>query len=68
LDRRLGEPQSRSGRDGEGKNSQPLPGLQPPIIQPLAQRYTTQLSRLIIIIIIIIITTTPTTTTTCKRD
>jgi hypothetical protein len=25
-------------------NSQPLPGLEPPIIQPVAQRYTTELS------------------------
>jgi hypothetical protein len=31
LDRRLGGPQSRSGRGGEEKNSQPLPGLEPPI-------------------------------------
>jgi hypothetical protein len=46
LDRRLGGPQSRSGRGGEEKISQPLPGLEPPIIQPLAQRYTTELSRL----------------------
>jgi hypothetical protein len=41
LDRRLGGPQSRSGRGGEKKNSQPLPVLEPPIIQPGAQRYTT---------------------------
>jgi hypothetical protein len=27
-------PKSRSGRGGEKKNSQPLPGLEPPIIQP----------------------------------
>jgi hypothetical protein len=40
LDRRLGGPQRRSGRGGEEKNSQPLPGLVPPIIQPVAQRYT----------------------------
>jgi hypothetical protein len=33
LDRRLGDPQSRSGHGGEEKNSQPLPGLEPPIIQ-----------------------------------
>jgi hypothetical protein len=46
LYRRLGGPQSRSGRGGEEKNSQPLPGLEPPIIQPVAQRYTTELSRL----------------------
>jgi hypothetical protein len=40
LDRRLGEPQSRSGRGGEEKNSLPLPGPEPPIVQPLDQRYT----------------------------
>jgi hypothetical protein len=39
LDRRLGGLQSRSGRSGEEKNSQPLPGLEPTIIQPVAQRY-----------------------------
>jgi hypothetical protein len=55
LDRRLGGAHSRSGRGGEEKSSQPLPGLEPPIIQPVAQRYTTELSWLIIIIIIIII-------------
>jgi hypothetical protein len=38
LDRRLG------GRGGEEKNSQSLPGLEPPIIQPVAQRYTTEIS------------------------
>jgi hypothetical protein len=43
LDRRPGGPHSRPGRGGEEKNSQPLPGLEPPIIQPLAQRYTTEL-------------------------
>jgi hypothetical protein len=43
---RLGGPQSRSGRGGEEKNSQPLPGLEPPIIQTVAQRYTTELSML----------------------
>jgi len=30
LDRRLGETKSRSGRGGEEKNSQHLPGLEPP--------------------------------------
>jgi hypothetical protein len=40
MDRRLGGPPSRSGRDGEETNSQLLPGLEPPIIQPVAQRYT----------------------------
>jgi hypothetical protein len=29
LDRRLGGPQSRSGRGGEEKNSQPSPGVEP---------------------------------------
>jgi hypothetical protein len=38
-------PQSRSGLGGEEKNSQPLPGLEPPIIQPVAQRCTTELFR-----------------------
>jgi hypothetical protein len=38
LDRRLGRPQSQSRRSGEEKNYQPLPGLEPPIIQPVAQR------------------------------
>jgi len=33
LDRRLGGPQSRSGRGGEKINSQPMPGLEPPIVQ-----------------------------------
>jgi hypothetical protein len=42
----LGDPQSRSVRCGEEKNSQPLPGLELPIIQSVAQRYTTELSRL----------------------
>jgi hypothetical protein len=46
LDRRLGGPQSRSGCGGEEKNSQPLSGFEPSIIQPIAQRYTTELSRL----------------------
>jgi hypothetical protein len=37
---------------GEEKNSQPLPGLEPPIIQPVAQRFTNELSRLPTIVII----------------
>jgi hypothetical protein len=44
LDRRLGGPQNWTGGGGEEKNSQPLPGLEPPIIQPVAQGYTTELS------------------------
>jgi hypothetical protein len=47
LDRRLGKPQSRSRRAGEEKNSQPLPALEHLIIQPVVQRYTTELSRLL---------------------
>jgi hypothetical protein len=47
LDRRLSGPQSRSGRGGEEKNSQPPPGLEPTIIHLVAQRYTTELSRLL---------------------
>jgi hypothetical protein len=47
LDRRLGGPQNRSGRGSEQKNSQSLPELEPPIIQPVAQRYTAELSRLL---------------------
>jgi hypothetical protein len=47
LYRRLGGLQSRSGHSGEEKNFQPLPGLETPIIQPVAQRYTIELSRLL---------------------
>jgi hypothetical protein len=36
LDRKLGGPQGQSGHGGEEKNSQPLPGLEPPIIQPVS--------------------------------
>jgi hypothetical protein len=43
LDTRLSGPQSRSGRGGKEKNSLPLPALEPPIIQPVDQRYTTEL-------------------------
>jgi hypothetical protein len=46
LDRRMGGSQSRAGPGGEEKNSQPLPGLEPSNIQPVAQRYTTRSSRL----------------------
>jgi hypothetical protein len=41
-------PQSQSGRGGEEKISQPLPAPEPPIIQPVAQPYTTELSRLLL--------------------
>jgi hypothetical protein len=43
LDRKLGGTQSRSGHGGEEKNSQPLPRIEHPIIQPVAQRYTIEL-------------------------
>jgi hypothetical protein len=46
LDRRLGGPQRRSGCGGEEKNSQSLSGLESPIIQSIAQSYTTELPRL----------------------
>jgi len=39
LDRGLDGPQSRSGHGYEEKNSQPLLGLEPLVIQPIAQRY-----------------------------
>jgi hypothetical protein len=48
LDRRLRGPQRRSGRDAKEKNSQPLPRLEPLTIQPVVQRYRTELSRLLI--------------------
>jgi hypothetical protein len=44
-ERRLDKPQSQSGCGGEEKNSQPLLGLKPPIIQPIAQRYISQLTK-----------------------
>jgi hypothetical protein len=56
LDKRLGGPQSRSGRGGEEKNSHPLPGLEPLIIQPVAQRYTPDLSRLLCTLIHVLCT------------
>jgi hypothetical protein len=42
LDKRLGGPQSRSGRGGKKKNSQPRRESNPrtPIVQPVAQRCT----------------------------
>jgi hypothetical protein len=43
---RLGGPQSCFGHCGEEKNSQPLSELEPPIIQPVAQRYTAELYQL----------------------
>jgi hypothetical protein len=48
LDRRLGGPQSRSECGGKEKHSQPLLLLEPPTIQPVAQHYTPELSRLLL--------------------
>jgi hypothetical protein len=56
LDRRLGGAQSRSGHGGEEKNSQLLPGLEYPIIRPIARRYTTDIFRLLIVKEIVIMT------------
>jgi hypothetical protein len=47
LDRRMGRPQNRSERGGEEKNSQHLSGLEPLIVQPVAQRCNTELSQLL---------------------
>jgi hypothetical protein len=47
LDRKLGGPQTSAGCGGEEKNFQPLSGLEPSTIQPIAQRYTTDLSLLL---------------------
>jgi hypothetical protein len=43
LDRRLDGPQFWTGHCGEEKNSQLLSGLEPSIIQSVAQRYATDL-------------------------
>jgi hypothetical protein len=40
LDMGLGRPQSRYGHGNEEKNSQPPPGLEPPITPPVVSRYT----------------------------
>jgi len=40
-------PEPGSGHGGEKKNTQPMPVLEPPVIQPVAQRCTTELSRLL---------------------
>jgi hypothetical protein len=50
LDRRLGGHQSRFGGGGEENNPQHLPGLESPIIQPIARRYTTELSRPLVLL------------------
>jgi hypothetical protein len=58
LDRRLSGPQSQPGRGDEEKNSQLLLGFEPPIIQPVAQRYATELSQLLPIFLILVICST----------
>jgi hypothetical protein len=61
LDRRLGGPQSSSGRGGEEKNSQPSrePNPSTPIIQPVAQRYTDWAIMALIVEMIIKVLETP---------
>jgi hypothetical protein len=49
LDRRLGGPQSRSGRCGVDKNTLPLPGIEPWLSSPKPVAIPTELSRLRII-------------------
>jgi hypothetical protein len=48
LDRRLGGPYSQSECGGEEKMSQLLLGLEPPIIQPIAQCFAAELSQLLL--------------------
>jgi hypothetical protein len=43
FDRKLGGPQSQSGRGGEEKNSQPQPGLELRIIQAVSKRCITEI-------------------------
>jgi hypothetical protein len=50
LDRRLSGPQSWAGCGGEEKNSQPLPGLETPIIQLVAQHITMKLTVIVVMI------------------
>jgi hypothetical protein len=45
IDKRLDEPQYRSEHSGEKKNSQPLPGFESMIIQPVAPCCTAELSQ-----------------------
>jgi hypothetical protein len=47
LSGRLSGSQSRSGCGGQEKNAQTVPGLEPQIIQLVAQCYTTELYRLL---------------------
>jgi hypothetical protein len=47
LDRRLGGALSCSGRGNEEKNPQPPPEIELPIIQTVAQRYATEITRLL---------------------
>jgi hypothetical protein len=47
LDRRLGGAQIRSGRGGEGQNSQSVPRFEPPIIQPVGQLCNIELLRIL---------------------
>jgi hypothetical protein len=51
----LGGLQRRSGRGDEEKYTQPLPGLEPPVIQPVAQCCTAELSRFLDSLVTILI-------------
>jgi hypothetical protein len=55
MNRRLGGTQSRSGRGGDENTSQTLQGLKPPIMQSIAQRYTTELSRLVVVVVVVLV-------------
>jgi hypothetical protein len=48
LDKRLSGHKCLSGHGGEEENSERLPELEPTIIQPVAQRYATELYRLLL--------------------
>jgi hypothetical protein len=50
FDKRLAGLQNWSGRGGDEKNSEPLAELEPPIIQSVAQPYTTELYHEILIV------------------
>jgi hypothetical protein len=55
LDRKLGGPQSRSTRSERREKFTAPPGIETPIVQPVASRYTDYLYHCIIIIIIIVV-------------
>jgi hypothetical protein len=54
LDRKLDGFQNRSGHGGEEKNSQALSGPEHPSILPVAQRYTTEVSRFLLCYVLLL--------------